>query len=377
VAELLLLFDVDGTLLQSRDPLLSTAMATALRELTEGDVPDDALEQVEHVGRTARAIARAMLRRFGVASVPDLREWCRLTEERYAALVEEHGTADWRSADGVENALERLATQHRLALVTGNPEGVARLRLERLGLARFFPDGQGAFGCESDDRVELVDRARSRASDWAAEQTVLVGGEPFAEMTARAAGVQSMRIASDGDHRTLTELAAAIAAEPEPEGPRVDDMTADDWGRVAAIYGEGLELGTFETEVPSWEAWDEQHLASPRLVARLGDDVVGFAALCPYSHREVYRGVTEDSIYVATDARGQGVGRLLLLELVRRAEDEGIWTIQAGCFADNRASIALHETCGFRVVGTRERIARKGDEWRDVVVLERRSPQID
>jgi L-amino acid N-acyltransferase YncA len=87
--------------------------------------------------------------------------------------------------------------------------------------------------------------------------------------------------------------------------------------------------------------------------------------------------VVENSIYVASDAREQGIGRLLLTELVRRAEDAGIWTIQAGCFAENRASIALHESCGFRVVGTHERIAKRDGKWRDVVILERRSPQID
>jgi L-amino acid N-acyltransferase YncA/phosphoglycolate phosphatase-like HAD superfamily hydrolase len=378
VAELLLLFDVDRTLLRARDPHLSTAMASALRELTESEeIPDDALAHVEYAGRTARSVARMILRRFGVAAVPDLREWCRLTEQRYEELLADADTSDWRAADGAENALERLASQHRLALVTGEPERVARLRVERLGLARFFPDGQGAYGCESEDRVDLVERARARASDWPAEQTVLVGDAPFAALTARAAGVRSMRIADDGDFRTLTELAADLAGEPEPDAPVVDELTADDWDAVAAIYEAGLEAGTFETEVPSWKVWDEAHLDAPRLVARLGADVVGWAALMPYSPRKVYEGVAEDSIYVAIEARGQGVGRLLLTELVRRAEEAGIWTIQAGCFPENRASIALHESCGFRVVGTRERIAKREGEWRDVVILERRSPQID
>jgi phosphinothricin acetyltransferase len=157
---------------------------------------------------------------------------------------------------------------------------------------------------------------------------------------------------------------------------RVEEMAPEDWGRVAAIYAEGLDLGTFESEVPAWEAWDERHLAAPRLVARLGGDVVGWAALVPYSRRDVYRGVAEDSIYVASAARGQGVGRLLLQELVRRAEGHGIWTIQAACFPENEASIELHASCGFRVVGTRERIAKKNGVWRDVVILERRSPEI-
>jgi phosphinothricin acetyltransferase len=158
--------------------------------------------------------------------------------------------------------------------------------------------------------------------------------------------------------------------------PVVDEMVAADWPAVAAIYEEGLELGTFETSVPSWGAWDAAHLTTPRLVARLEDEVLGWAALVPYSRRAVYRGVAENSIYVASAARGRGVGRLLLTELVRRAEDVGIWTIQAGCFPENAASIALHESCGFRVVGTRERIGKRDGAWRDVLILERRSPII-
>jgi L-amino acid N-acyltransferase YncA len=158
--------------------------------------------------------------------------------------------------------------------------------------------------------------------------------------------------------------------------PILDEMRLVDWPSVAAIYEEGLELGTFETDVPTWEAWHAAHLAAPRLVARLDGGVVGWAALAPYSRRHVYRGVTEDSIYVASTARGRGIGRLLLTELVRRADDAGIWTIQAACFPQNAASIGLHRACGFRVVGTRERIAKRDDVWRDVVILERRSPRV-
>jgi L-amino acid N-acyltransferase YncA len=153
----------------------------------------------------------------------------------------------------------------------------------------------------------------------------------------------------------------------------VDAMAPNDWPAVAAIYAEGLEAGTFEAEVPSWEQWDETHLARPRLVARLGAVVCGWAALSPVSRRHVYRGVAEDSVYVARRARAAGVGRALLTELVRRADEAGIWTIQASCFPENTASIRLHESCGFRVVGTRERIAQRGGVWRDVVLLERRS----
>ena len=155
---------------------------------------------------------------------------------------------------------------------------------------------------------------------------------------------------------------------------RIDELQAEDWPACARIYEAGLDVGTFEETVPSWDAWDATHLASPRLVARDGDVVVGWAALGPVSGRECYRGVTENSVYVAPESRGRGVGLALLDELVRRADAEGIWTIQAGILAGNDASVALHERCGFRVVGIRERIAQKRGEWRDVVLMERRAP---
>ena len=150
-------------------------------------------------------------------------------------------------------------------------------------------------------------------------------------------------------------------------------MHAADWPAVARIYEQGLGAGTFEDSVPSWERWDATHLDAGRLVARDADGVVGWAALAPVSDRACYAGVVEDSVYVARDARGRGVGRLLLEELSRAADAAGLWTVQAVMFADNRASIALHESCGFRVVGRRERIARKHGVWRDTVLLERRS----
>jgi phosphinothricin acetyltransferase len=155
----------------------------------------------------------------------------------------------------------------------------------------------------------------------------------------------------------------------------IDDMQAPDWPACARIYEEGLDVGTFEEEVPTWEAWDATHLAAPRLVAREGA-ILGWAALGPYSTRECYRGVTENSVYVGWAARGRGVGRALLDELVQRADEAGIWMIQAGILAGNDASVALHERCGFRIVGARERIARKRGTWRDVVLMERRSPVV-
>jgi L-amino acid N-acyltransferase YncA len=153
----------------------------------------------------------------------------------------------------------------------------------------------------------------------------------------------------------------------------VEEMRPGDWPACARIYEEGLDVGTFEDEVPSWQEWDAAHLEAPRLVARENGAVVGWAALAPYSQRACYRGVVLNSIYVGWASRGRGIGRVLLEELVRRADDEGLWTIQASIFPENQASIALHARCGFRIVGTRERIAQKRGRWRDVVLMERRS----
>jgi L-amino acid N-acyltransferase YncA len=155
-------------------------------------------------------------------------------------------------------------------------------------------------------------------------------------------------------------------------------MAAADWPAVAEIYRRGLETGnaSFETEVPAFAAWDAAHLDRSRLVARLGGAVAGWAALSPVSDRCVYGGVAEVSVYVAPVLGGRGVGRLLLSELARRAEDSGIWTLQSGIFPENTASLALHERCGFRVVGRRDRLGLHHGVWRDVLLVERRSDAI-
>ena len=144
---------------------------------------------------------------------------------------------------------------------------------------------------------------------------------------------------------------------------------------MKAIYEQGIAGGnaTFETEAPSWEDWDKTHLEGHRLVALQGGDVVGWAALAPVSERCVYAGVAENSVYVADDAQGRGVGRALLEALITSAERDGIWTIQTGIFPENEASIELHKRCGFRVVGVRERLGQHQGVWRDVVFMERRS----
>ena len=154
----------------------------------------------------------------------------------------------------------------------------------------------------------------------------------------------------------------------------VRDLRPEDWPQVAAVYAEGIGTGdaTFETAVPSWEAWDAGH-PDVRLVAVLDGEVAGWAALSPASGRRCYRGVAESSIYVAARARERGVGRALLEALVARSEAAGVWTIQAGIFPENEPSLALHAACGFRLVGVRERLGELNGVWRDVCLLERRS----
>ena len=152
------------------------------------------------------------------------------------------------------------------------------------------------------------------------------------------------------------------------------ELRAGDWPAVRAIYEDGIRSGdaTFETETPSWERWDAAH-PELRLVAERDGSVVGWAALSPASARDCYRGVGEVSVYVAAEARGDGFGRALLDELVERSEQAGYWTLSAGVFPENEASLRLHKACGFREVGVRERLGELGGVWRDVVLLERRS----
>ena len=158
----------------------------------------------------------------------------------------------------------------------------------------------------------------------------------------------------------------------------IDSLYADDWESVRAIYIEGIKTGhaTFETDAPNWERWDGAHLKIARLVARESNEVIGWAALSPVSTRRVYAGVAEVSVYVAARARGRGVGRQLLTALISESERSGVWTLQAGIFPENESSIALHEACGFRKSGRRERIGKLGDVWRDVILMERRSPVV-
>lgn len=152
-------------------------------------------------------------------------------------------------------------------------------------------------------------------------------------------------------------------------------MVSTDYPAVASIYREGIATGnaTFNTDAPSWEAWDKGHLAACRLVAEEEGRLLGWTALSPVSDRCVYGGVAELQVYVSASARGKGVGLALLQGLIAAADAHGIWTLQAGVFPENAASVTLHERAGFRLVGRRERLGQMKGVWRDVLLFERRS----
>lgn len=158
----------------------------------------------------------------------------------------------------------------------------------------------------------------------------------------------------------------------------IDQMNASDWEQVRSIFLEGIATGytTFETEAPSWEKWDAGHLRIARLVARQGEDVLGWAALSPVSGRYAYRGVSELSVSITEKSRGQGIGRALLESLIEESERNGIWMLQAAIFPENKVSVRLHLRCGFREVGRRERIGKLNGIWRDTLLFERRSKTV-
>jgi L-amino acid N-acyltransferase YncA len=156
----------------------------------------------------------------------------------------------------------------------------------------------------------------------------------------------------------------------------IEEMKESDWQQVSNIYLEGIKTGTatFQTEVPTWEAWDKGHIKCCRLAAKFGDKVLGWAALSPTSSRCVYKGVAEVSIYIGKEYKEQGIGSALLKNLIKESEKNGFWTLQSGIIAKNTASIALHKKCGFREVGIREKVAKMNNkDWLDVVFMERRS----
>lgn len=155
----------------------------------------------------------------------------------------------------------------------------------------------------------------------------------------------------------------------------IEAMQDKNSNQVLDIFQQGIDTknATFETKVPTWEAWDRDHVASCRLVARVNDRVIGWGALSPTSSREAYVGMAEVSIYLRLDSVGKGVGSRLLAAIIDASEEQGFWTLKSGIFPENEASIALHEKFGFRVLGRQVRIGMMDGVWRDVVQMERRS----
>ena len=186
---MLVLFDVDKTLFMTSDPLMGQATTAAIETVWGRRLDDDAIRHVDHAGQTATRITRLLLRADGL---PDdeidhgIDEWCREASARYLELLSQADTSEWRAADGAAEAIAQI--EHR-ALLTGNPEPVARARIEIIGLGHLFPRGQGAFGCDAEERSDLIHIARQRAGDWPANQTVAVGDTPADISGARAAGI--------------------------------------------------------------------------------------------------------------------------------------------------------------------------------------------
>jgi phosphoglycolate phosphatase-like HAD superfamily hydrolase len=212
---MLVLFDVDKTLLMNSDPLMGRATTEAIEAVWGRRLAHDAIKGVDHPGQTATRIARLLLRADGLTDDEidgGIDEWCREASARYLELVSQTDTSEWRAADGAAAAIAQV--EHR-ALLTGNPEPVARARMEIIGLDHLFPRGQGAFGCDAEERAELIDIARHRAGDWPAEQTVAVGDTPADISGARAAGIRVIGYgagleAADAVIEHMSELPAAL-----------------------------------------------------------------------------------------------------------------------------------------------------------------------
>ena len=213
MTSLLALFDIDGTLLLGNDPVSNAAFLPALREVYGVDPPPDAVARIDHPGQTCQRIAREVLHADGLtddAIDERLGAWCALYAERYVSLLADASTTAWQAAPHAAEALQRLSEVGiHLALLTGNPEQMARARMERLGLASFFPEGQGAFGCDAEERGALIHLARERAGDWPLDRTVAVGDTPRDVSGARAAGIRVISVKPGDD---LNEVADALIA---------------------------------------------------------------------------------------------------------------------------------------------------------------------
>jgi len=221
LSALLALFDLDGTLFLTHDRLSGRALVATLRQVYGVEVPADAPANVEHRGLTAKRIAHNVLRAAGVSDAvvgEHLDAWCAAFAERYVALLAKADTSGWQVRPGTAEGLARLQAEGvRLALVTGNPEPMARARLQRLGLARFFPSGEGAFGCEAEERGALLELARKRAGNWPASGTAEIGDTPEDVVTAKAAGFRSIAVSSPRT-RDRAELAGADEIVDDMDG---------------------------------------------------------------------------------------------------------------------------------------------------------------
>jgi phosphoglycolate phosphatase-like HAD superfamily hydrolase len=220
---MLVLLDVDKTLFLNNDPLMGQATTEAIEAVWGMKLPGDAIRGVNHPGQTATRIAREILRLDGLSDEevdPRLARWCEAASARYLDLLEEADTSDWHAPEGTAEALAQI--EHR-ALLTGNPEPVARARMEKLGLAEFFPPGQGAFGCDAEDRADLIDIARKRAGDWPRGQTVALGDTEADVAGARRAGIHVIGFgpdpalaAADAVVHSMADLPRALAALEAP-----------------------------------------------------------------------------------------------------------------------------------------------------------------
>lgn len=159
---------------------------------------------------------------------------------------------------------------------------------------------------------------------------------------------------------------------------KIRPLQKQDWESVRKIYQAGINTGmaTFETQVPDWETWDDKFLKRCRLVVEEKEQVIGWAVLSAVSKRLVYRGVAEVSIYVDLKCTQKGIGSVLMESLVKASEEENFWTLQSTIFPENIASVRIHEKFGFRIVGRREKIAKRDGKWKDTILLERRSDLI-
>lgn len=160
----------------------------------------------------------------------------------------------------------------------------------------------------------------------------------------------------------------------------IEEMKDSDWNEVSKIYLEGINTGiaTFQNSIPTFEEWDNGHVKTCRLVAKSNDKVLGFAVLSPTSSRCVYRGVAEVSIYIGDNYRGLGIGKALMMNLIKLSEENNFWTLQSGIIRENTASIELHKKCGFREIGVREKVAKMDNGvWHDTVLMERRSKIVE